>query len=417
MAFADYLNPNRLQAAINNPWTQIGMQLLAAGGPQAQQMSGGQRFAQAVQGFQAQQAQQQELQMQQALRQIQMGQLQRQERKDTREEQSVEQIRNMINNDPNMLSQYPIARAVAGMTGDLSKVGELIKATQPSTVGQPKTPWQYKTTDAQGFVTEHTYDPATGRFVQGTPYRPTAQQAVDLRGAQFATGVDQFERQQSLRERQAEIGNANQAQQLDLKRQQIEQTQAANSQKNYQTALKNNIARSTLESGYRNAAAQLDDRLQLVRETLNHPGLGGNFGPRGIAPNVPGSDAADAAAKIERLKAGLGLTGLVELEKQGIKLTPVSNTDLATAERSMANLDKSQSAESARNELKRIEAILLRAKEEAGLSFNNLSSMYQQAPAQGGQGNYASPQTQEDFDALPAGSLYIDPDDGRLYRK
>lgn len=39
----------------------------------------------------------------------------------------------------------------------------------------------------------------------------------------------------------------------------------------------------------------------------------------------------------------------------------------------------------------------------------------QAAPTQSGQ--YPMPQTQEDFDALPTGSIYVDPDDGKLYRK
>jgi hypothetical protein len=39
------------------------------------------------------------------------------------------------------------------------------------------------------------------------------------------------------------------------------------------------------------------------------------------------------------------------------------------------------------------------------------------AAAQGGDQPPASPQTQEDYDALPSGALFVDPDDGQTYRK
>lgn len=102
MALADLFRPERINAALSNPATLIGLQLLAAGGPQAQNMSTGQRLAQAVQGFQAQQAQQQQLDhaaVLNRLREIQASQAEREIR-------SAEQLQQRMA-DPAFLQQLP----------------------------------------------------------------------------------------------------------------------------------------------------------------------------------------------------------------------------------------------------------------------------------------------------------------------
>ncbi|CAD5377441.1 hypothetical protein OF001_U20368 [Pseudomonas sp. OF001] len=104
MAFADLFRnlSQRLPTAMNDPMLQLGLQLMQAGGPQAQQMSTGQRLAAAAQGFQAQQAQQQQLDhaaVLNRLREIQASQSER-------EIKSAEQLQQRMA-DPAFLASLP----------------------------------------------------------------------------------------------------------------------------------------------------------------------------------------------------------------------------------------------------------------------------------------------------------------------
>lgn len=102
MALVDFFRPERINAALSNPATLIGLQLLAAGGPQAQQMSTGQRLAAAAQGFQQQSAQQQQLQQADVLSQLRQLQL----RQSEREIKSAEQLQQRMA-DPAFLATLP----------------------------------------------------------------------------------------------------------------------------------------------------------------------------------------------------------------------------------------------------------------------------------------------------------------------
>ena len=55
--------------------------------------------------------------------------------------------------------------------------------------------------------------------------------------------------------------------------------------------------------------------------------------------------------------------------------------------------------------------------DEALAVFERATMRDYQVPTETPQEEYPTPQTQAEFDALPAGSVYIDPDDGKQYRK
>ena len=406
----------QLEQGFNNPFTQLGLQMLAASGQMPGDPSFGQRFAAAGQGFMQQRQQAAELEQQKLLRQIQMGQLAKQLGQQETDAATRKRLQEMVKNNPDILANSPLARAVLESTGDVTGIAELAKVGQPAT---PKQPYTFEENLPGGEKQQYIWDQATGGYRTTQPYRPTQQQAIDMRGAQF-------ERQQGLREQQAGVKQDQWQAEQALREQQAQTTttraQTAASQEarvSAENARKNGLDQAKLGAQFRAADAQLQDKINQVQALIDHPGLAGNFGLRGAIPPIPGSDSANAFTEIERLKAGLGLSELVRLEQQGVKLTPVSNTDLATAEKSAANLDKVQDAGQAVEQLKRVKATLERAREEARGSFDQISSLYQQPaqPQAGAQGGHATPQTQADFDALPAGSLYIDPDDGKLYRK
>lgn len=82
------------------------------------------------------------------------------------------------------------------------------------------------------------------------------------------------------------------------------------------------------ESTANSAFATVDRALDTIGDLKKHPGLAGNLGIRGVVPNVPGSDAANARALIDQLQSQgflaevdkmRGLGALTEAE--GKKLT------------------------------------------------------------------------------------------------
>ena len=91
---------------------------------------------------------------------------------------------------------------------------------------------------------------------------------------------------------------------------------------------------------------QLDELERAANEVLTHKGLPGNFGMSGLAPNMPGGASADAAAKLETLKAKGAFGALQEMRnasKTGGALGNVSDKEGALLQNSMAPLGKAQS--------------------------------------------------------------------------
>lgn len=100
------------------------------------------------------------------------------------------------------------------------------------------------------------------------------------------------------------------------------------------------------------------NRMQVsANELLNHPGLKSITGFRGAIPNVPGSAAADAQAKLENLKSQVGfsvLQAMRDASKTGGALGNVSDAEGKRLEANLAALQNAQSYDQFRTELQKI---------------------------------------------------------------
>lgn len=85
-----------------------------------------------------------------------------------------------------------------------------------------------------------------------------------------------------------------------------------------------------------------------AEQLLKHEGLKGITGIRSVIPNIPGSAAADAAAKLQTLKAQIGFSVLQEMRnasKTGGALGSVTERELGFLQNALDALDNAQSLE------------------------------------------------------------------------
>lgn len=414
--FMDMFNQagQKLGQGLDNPWTQLGMQLMQAGGPQQVDVSGGQRLTQALSGFG-------EMQAATVARQRAQAELQRQQ-------QMNQAVREAVMANPNMLPNNPLAQAVLAGGGTLADLKGVDKfAVGTGSDGMAKRPWQQSRRNANGSVTEFFWDQNQGGWTEGATYMPAdVQNAATARGnLEVAQGG--LEVRRAAETRQSRLGEeaADRAFEESQRRQQKQEREMAGAY------LKSKMDHAAFKGTYAGARNRFDRLIKLATEVRDHKGLEANYGKYGYIPNVAGSEASDAWAKVEELTANLGLSELQALAKAGVVLTPVSNTDLDVVTRSAANPTKFQSYKQAKETYDRVVKTFERARDEAAGIYTELDNIYSNNPpapppgtglpvrpgsADAPQG-LAQPQSQADFDALPAGSLYIDPDDGRTYRK
>lgn len=97
------------------------------------------------------------------------------------------------------------------------------------------------------------------------------------------------------------------------------------------------------------AQAVTDNLNALIGSTkalMNHPGLPRIVGVMGVIPNIPGGQAADAAAQLDTLKSQISLNVLQamrDMSKTGGALGNVSNYEIKTLENNLAALKQTQS--------------------------------------------------------------------------
>ena len=142
------------------------------------------------------------------------------------------------------------------------------------------------------------------------------------------------------------------------------------------------------------------DRLGVAaNEVLNHPGLGGIYGMRGVLPNIPGGQAADAQALLNTLKSQVGFSVLQDMRnnsKTGGALGQVSDKENAMLQTNLAALEKAQSVEQARASLKKI----VDYSEAAKGRLRNAYNMKHDGRTGGGVAPPASMATSQDATAL-----------------
>lgn len=138
---------------------------------------------------------------------------------------------------------------------------------------------------------------------------------------------------------------------------------------------KGNEAKSAqAEASLQNMEANLDRLAASANEVLNHPGLGGITGIRGKIPNIPGTDAANAAAKLETLKSQIGFGVLQDMRnssKTGGALGAVSDAEGKRLESNLAALDTAQSTEEFKKSLQQIIDYAQGAKDRARAAYES----------------------------------------------
>jgi hypothetical protein len=110
-------------------------------------------------------------------------------------------------------------------------------------------------------------------------------------------------------------------------------------------------------TAYNAATSSMDRLATAANEVLQHPGLPGAVGLRGAIPNIPGSDAANAAALLETLKSQVGFSVLQDMRnasKTGGALGNISNEEGKRLEANLATLNKAQDISQFQSSLKKI---------------------------------------------------------------
>ncbi|MDO8703312.1 MAG: hypothetical protein Q7J84_00050, partial [Sulfuricaulis sp.] len=135
------------------------------------------------------------------------------------------------------------------------------------------------------------------------------------------------------------------------------------------------------------STANMDRLATAANEAMNHPGLAGTAGLRGAIPNVPGTQAADAAALLNTLKSQVAFGVLQDMRnnsKTGGALGNVSDAEGRRLEANLAALEKSQSVEQLKESLKKIIDYTEGAKGRLREAFNLKHSGKAAAPSYAG---------------------------------
>lgn len=107
--------------------------------------------------------------------------------------------------------------------------------------------------------------------------------------------------------------------------------------------------------GVQSATSAMDNLLGVANQVLNSPGLEGNYGLKGVLPNVPGGESANAKALLQRLKDVAGFSALNDLKAAGKNgssgLGAVTEFEHKILQNQLANLDKAQSVAQVKQEI------------------------------------------------------------------
>lgn len=141
-------------------------------------------------------------------------------------------------------------------------------------------------------------------------------------------------------------------------------------------------------------------------------------GPIGqLTENWGGFPANDARALISTVKANAGfqeLQAMREASPTGGALGSITEKEIAYLQSTIGNLEQSQGSQQLIDNLKRVKNAYLDIIHGEGNGPAREQLSFDTAPAADGP---ARPTTDEEYNALPSGELFIDPDDGKTYRK
>lgn len=105
----------------------------------------------------------------------------------------------------------------------------------------------------------------------------------------------------------------------------------------------------------------MDNAIDTISKLESHPGLSGNLGKTGVLPNVPGSDASNAAALIEQLQSQTFLGSIQSMKGMGA----LSDAEGAKLNNAIASLNTKQSEPQFRAQLASIKTLFEKGRERA----------------------------------------------------
>lgn len=106
-------------------------------------------------------------------------------------------------------------------------------------------------------------------------------------------------------------------------------------------------------AGMDSSISSIDNAIDTISKLETHPGLAGNLGKTGVIPNVPGSDASNAAALIEQLQSQTFLGSIQSMKGMGA----LSDAEGAKLNNAISSLNTKQSESQFRAQLKSIRTI------------------------------------------------------------
>jgi hypothetical protein len=138
-----------------------------------------------------------------------------------------------------------------------------------------------------------------------------------------------------------------------------------------------------------------------------NPGMTTSWGAL-FTQDLGAGPAADVKKLIDTVRANVSFDKLQQMRAAsptGAALGPVSDFENKLLQATIGNLELSQNETQLLENLQRVKDI-----------YTKIITVGIEDPSNPA-GNLPQPETQADFDALPAGALYVDPDDGKTYRK
>lgn len=109
------------------------------------------------------------------------------------------------------------------------------------------------------------------------------------------------------------------------------------------------------------AISSMDNAIDTISKLETHPGLSGNLGKTGVLPNIPGSDASNAAALIEQLQSQTFLGSIQAMKGMGA----LSDAEGAKLNNAIASLSTKQSEPQFRAQLSSIKTLFEKGRERA----------------------------------------------------
>lgn len=199
------------------------------------------------------------------------------------------------------------------------------------------------------------------KLKRGNQYLNMGDAFIDPRtGARYEKGISP-DQQPSLKGEQQDAENASD---LRYKPEITKQTELSKTQAEKISALPSAISNADLA-------------IKTIDDALAAPGFNSNFGIRGVIPNVPGTEAADAKGYLDQIGGQAFLDAYGSLRGGGA----ITEAEGKKAEQARVRLQKAQSPEAARKALNELRDVVIAGRAKAIQSASSPSQMLASRPS------------------------------------